>query len=227
MCRPQRRSKIYECSDEFQTAALNCGADYYTDGSLLPDKLAAAFRIYRNARAGTRLADFEGNLVDFGITIVGRLALKGDDGTWVSADESFPSIDEIMRENLKIMDEDADDSGSILNAGHWSLLANDAWVLGGIHARTEFHFASPLRWQNLWDARGSRMTVTAREVIGITAFGYGISRPVPKLEAVAQCTDEQKAAAASLPAYQKEIQKYQTIEAFRKFCQTIPAAAKQ
>lgn len=34
-------------------------------------------------------------------------------------------------------------------AGHWSLLANDAWVLGAIHARTEFHFASPLRWENL------------------------------------------------------------------------------
>jgi len=227
MCRPQRRSKIYERSAEFQAAALNCGANFYSDGSLRPDKLAAAFRIYRNALAGTRLSDFEGNPVDFGITIVGRLALRTDDGTWVSANESFPSIDEIMRENLKIMDEDADDGGSILNAGHWSLLANDAWVLGGIQARTEFHFASPLRWENLWDERGSRMTVTAREVIGITAFGYAISRPVPKLEAVAQCTDEENAAAASLPAYKNEVQKYQTIDAFRKFYETIPAAAKQ
>jgi hypothetical protein len=223
----QRKSKIYARSDEFQAAALNCGADYYTDGSLHPDKLEAAFRIYRNASAGTRLSDFEGNSVDFGITIVGRLALRADDGTWVSADESFPSIDEIMRENLKVMDEDADDSGSILNAGHWSLLANDAWVLGGIQARTEFHFASPLRWENLWDEDGSRMTVTAREVIGITACGYRISRPVPKLEAVARCTDEKKAAAASLLTYKQEVQKYQTIEAFRKFYETIPAAARQ
>ena len=132
-----------------------------------------------------------------------------------------------MRENLKVMDEDAADSGSILSAGHWSLLANDAWVLGGIQARTEFHFASPLRWENLWDARGNRMTVTAREVIGITAFGYRISRPVPKLEAVAQWTDEQKAAAASLPAYKKEVLRYQTIDAFRKFYETIPVAARQ
>jgi hypothetical protein len=45
------------------------------------------------------------------------------------------------------MDEDSDGSGSILSAGLWSLLANDAWLLGGIHARTEFHFASPLRWE--------------------------------------------------------------------------------
>ena len=218
---------MYEHINEFQTAALNCGADYYTDGSLQQEKIAAAFRIFRNASAGTRLSDFEGNPVDFGITIVGRLALRADDGTWVNADESFPSIDEIMRENLKVMDEDADDSGSILNASHWSLLANDAWVLGGIHARTEFHFASPLRWENLWDERGRRMTVTAREVIGITSCGYRISRPVPKLEAVAQCTDEKKAAVASLPAYKKEVQKYQMIEAFRKFYETIPASARQ
>jgi hypothetical protein len=132
---------MYERIDEFSAAAINCGIDYYSDGSLHQDKIEAAFRIYRNASAGTRLSDFEGNPVDFGITIVGRLALRADDGTWVSADESFPSIDEIMRENLRVMDEDADDSGSILNAGLWSLLANDAWLLGGIHARTEFHFA--------------------------------------------------------------------------------------
>jgi hypothetical protein len=218
---------MYEHINEFQTAALNCGADYYTDGSLHQNKIAAAFRIYRNASAGTKLSDFDGNPVDFGITIVGRLALRADDGTWVSADESFPSIDEIMRENLKVMDEDSDDSGSILSAGLWSLLANDSWVLGGIHARTEFHFASPLRWENLWDERGRRMTVTAREVIGITAFGYDISRPVPKLEAVAQCTDGKKAAEASLQVYKNEVQRYQTIEAFKKFFATIPESARQ
>jgi hypothetical protein len=218
---------MYERIDEFKTAVLECGTDYYTDGSLHQDMLEAAFRIYRNASAGTRLSDFEGKRVNFGITIVGRLALRADDGTWVSSDENFPSIDEIMHENLMVMDEDSDDSGSILGASHWSLLANDAWVLGGIHARTEFHFASPLGWENLWDGRGNRMTVSAREVIGITAFGYRISRPIPKLEAVAQCTDDRKAAAASLPAYKKEVQKYQTIDACRKFYETIPESARK
>jgi len=217
---------MYESMNEFRTAAVTCGADYYTDGSLNEEMIAAAFRIYRNAAAGTKLSDFEGNPVDFGITIVGRLALRADDGKWIPADESFPSIDEIMRENLKIMDEDSGGSGSILSAGHWSLLANDAWVLGGVHARTEFHFASPLRRQNLWDERSSRMTVTAREVIGITAFGYRISRPIPKLEAIARCTDEKGAATASLPAYKKEVFKYQTIESFEKFFKTIPEAAR-
>jgi len=216
---------MYESIDEFRTAALDCGADYYTDESLHREMIAAAFRIYRNASAGTKLSDFKGNPVDFGITIVGRLALRADDGKWIPADESFPSIDEIMRENLKVMDEDSGDSGSILSAGQWSLLANDAWVLGGIHARTEFHFASPLRWKNLWNERSSRMTVTAREVIGITAFGYRVSRPIPKLEAVARCTDEKRAAAASLPTYKKEVLKYQTIESFEKFYKTLPESS--
>lgn len=218
---------MYEHFDDFQAAALNCGGDYYDDASLTQDKLAAAFRIYRHASAGTKLTDFEGNPVDFGITVVGRLALKADDGTWVSADENFPSIDEIMRQNLKVMDEDSDDSGSILSADQWSLLANDAWVLGGIHARTEFHFASPLRWENLWDQRGNRVTVTAREVIGITAFGYRISRPVPQLEAVALCRDDLKAAAASLPAYKKEVKKYRTPENFLNFYNAIPEMARK
>jgi hypothetical protein len=218
---------MYNRIEEFKAAAMACSEDYYTDGSLQPDKIEAAFRIYRNASAGTQLSDFEGNPVDFGITIVGRLALQADDGTWIPADEGFPSIDKIMQENLKVMDQNTGDSGSILSAGLWSLLANDAWILGGIHARTEFHFASPLRWENMWDENGNRMTVTAREVIGITAFGYEISRPVPKLEAVAQCTEKSKAAAASLPAYKREVQKCQTVETFRKFFETIPESTRQ
>jgi hypothetical protein len=82
--------------------------------------------------------------------------------------------------------------GSILDAKSWSLLANDAWLLGCIHAKTEFQFASPLRWRNLWDEGIERLTVTAREVIGITSHGYKLSRPNRKLEAVALCFDERK-----------------------------------
>jgi len=218
---------MYQRFDEFREATLSCGADYYNDQSLRHDMLEAAFRIYRNASAGTKLSDFKGNPMNFGITIVGRLARRADDGTWVPADESFPSNDEIMRENLRIIDEDAGDSGSILSADRWSLLSNDAWLLGGIHARTEFHFASPLRWTNLWDAAGGRMTITARELTGIVAFGYTIRRPVPQLEAVAQCVDDQKAKAATLPAYKNEVQKLRTPEAFRIFFETIPSAARQ
>ncbi len=218
---------MYELLESFRADALACGQDYYRDTSLQPEKLAAAYAIYRNAAAGTKLSNLEGEAVDFGVTIVGRLALKADDGSWVPADESFPSIDEIMKENLKTLDDATGASGSILNAANWSLLANDAWLLGGIHARTEFHFASPLRWENLWDEGKGRITVTAREAIGITSFGYRIIRPVPQLEAVAVCDDEGRAAAASLVAYRDEVLKRQTADELRRFYETLPEAVKQ
>jgi hypothetical protein len=95
---------MYKRIEEFQSAAFACGEDHYPDGSLHQNKIEAAFKIYRKARAGTKLSDFNGNPVNFGITIVGRLALRAQDGTWIPADEHFPSIDEIMRENLMVMD---------------------------------------------------------------------------------------------------------------------------
>ena len=212
---------------EFRAAALACGDEYYADGSLCEEKMDAAHKIFKGASAGTKLMDFDGNPVQFGLTVVGRLALKEADGTWIAADESFPSIDEIMQENMLLMSEEDAASGSILSAELWSLLANDAWLLGGIRARTEFHFASPLRWSNLWDETRDRMTVTAREVIGITAFGFEISRPVPALEAIAQCRDEGLAGQASLQKYKEEVEKYQTAEQFRAFYESLPEQARR
>jgi hypothetical protein len=187
---------MYDSLAAFQADAVACGAIGYPDASLEPHMIEAAYRIYRNAAGGTKLSDREGAAEDFGVTIVGRLARRAD-GRWVPADEGFPSIDEIMRENLGVMGETG--GGAILDAARWSLLANDAWLLGGIHARTEFHFASPLRWGNLWEEPRARMTITARELIGIVAFGYRIHKTA--LEPIGECADARRAAAASLPAY--------------------------
>ena len=84
----------------------------------------------------------------------------------------------------------------------------DAWLLGSIHANTEFHFASPLNWSNFWDENLQRITVTAREIIGITAHGYEIQRPSQKLEAVAVCINRDKAMAASLISYKDRVKRY-------------------
>jgi hypothetical protein len=208
---------MYEFFGAFSADALACGASHYPDASFEPHMIEAAYRIYRGVAGGTKLANLAGDAVDFGVTIVGRLALRAGDGKWVPADESFPSIDEIMRENLGVTGEDGG-GGAILDAAHWSLLANDAWLLGGIHAQTEFHFASPLRWENLWDAARGRMTVTAREVIGIVAFGYRIRRTV--LEPVASCEDAGLARAASLPAYQAAVRASGTAEGLRALLAT-------
>ena len=107
------------------------------------------------------------------VTIVGRLALREDNGAWIPSDEQFPSIDEIMQQNLKTLGEDPGEQGSVLSAKDWSLLANDAWLLGGIHAKTEFHFASPLRWENsLLSLKGALLEYPDSE--GLKRFYRGI-----------------------------------------------------
>lgn len=218
---------MYQSLEAFRFDAFTCGNDYYTDDSLQPRRLEAAYTIYEHASAGTKLKDLDGLPADFGITIVGRLALREDNGSWIPSDEQFPSIDAIMRENLKTLGEDPNDQGSILGAKDWSLLANDAWLLGGIHAGTEFHFASPLRWENLWSTGGGRMTVTAREAICITVSSYEILRPNPKLEAVAVCTDATRANGVSLLTLKDALLRYPGPEGLREFYRQIPDAAKR
>lgn len=225
---------MYDSLESFANDALACGRVHYPDASLQPQNMEVAFKIYENARKGTTLLDVDNNIIAFGVTIVGRLALKvksrnekgEEEYRWLPADESFPSIDQILKENLKTLSEEsADQIGSILDAEHWSLLANDAWLLGGIHAKTEFHFASPLGWSNLWDKELQRMTVTGRELLGITTHGYRIIRPNPKLEAVATCVDEKPAMTASLLTYKDQVQRHGTYDALLMVFKTLPSEA--
>jgi len=112
---------------------------------------------------------------------------------------------------------------------YWSLLANDAWLLGGVNSHKEFKIVSPLKWDNLWNEKDQRMTVTARELIGITSFGYKIrpsknkdgdqfeikGDPKEGIEegnmvayAYAECTNKDLASSASLLTYKDNVQKY-------------------
>jgi len=218
---------MYESLERFAKDARACGREFYTDDSLDDPKIAAAYKIYRRARAGTELADFDGNPVEFGVTIVGRLALRDRDGEWMPSSEDFPSIDEIMKENLTTLGEEDGSRGSILSAKDWSLLANDAWLLGGIQAGTEFHFASPLSWENLWRPGAGGMTVTAREAISIAACGYRIIRPNPSLEAVAVPADPARARQSSLPSLKSALLEYAGAEGLKRFYLSIPEAARR
>jgi hypothetical protein len=112
---------------------------------------------------------------------------------------------------------------------YWSLLANDAWLLGGVNSHTDFRIVSPLTWENLWNEKEHRMTVTARELIGITSFGYKIrpsknkdgdqfeikGNPQEGIEegnmvayAYAECIDKDLASSASLIAYKENVQRF-------------------
>ena len=120
---------MYEDFEIFIRDALNCRAGYYPDKSLDPQEIETAVKIYRNAKQGTTLLDADDNRIAFGVTIVGRLALKvktctengQEEYSWLPSNESFPSIDEIMKQNLGIVDEDTREPGSILAISNWSL----------------------------------------------------------------------------------------------------------
>ena len=86
--------------------------------------------------------------------------------------------------------------GSILSDRNWSPLLNDSYILGGVHAGFEFHFAEDAasaefatmpvqltpaqKWQafikkhpeTFWDDKNHLPRVLSRELIGLKTFGY-------------------------------------------------------
>ena len=55
---------MYQYFESFRNDALTCGGAYYPDASLEPQNIDAAFRIYQNARKGTRLLDADDNTLN-------------------------------------------------------------------------------------------------------------------------------------------------------------------
>ena len=206
---------MYNFQEDFRKDAQSCGSNYYSDESLQQQKISVAYTIYQKARQGSIL----------GFSVVGRWKFKNEiEKILLPSDESFPSIDKPMKNNLLTLDEDfTKESGCILNSENWTLIANDAWIIGGIHANTDFHFASPLRWSNLWNNDRKRMSITAREIIGITSFGYKIIKPNPKLEAVELCVENKKAISASLVKYKEEVEICQEYKALQVFFKSLPS----
>lgn len=70
--------------------------------------------------------------------------------------------------------------GHFLNDTNWSLLMNDAWILGGIEAGKTFYFAQKdgfSKFKDVEDLLESDnpkypISVTARELIGLRCYGY-------------------------------------------------------
>jgi hypothetical protein len=84
----------------------------------------------------------------------------------------------------------------------WHFLMNDSWILGGVHGGVEFHLASPRVTQNIF--ADGMLTVTGRELTGLRAFGYAITKMVNGTE-IAFCCDPSAAAGATLARYWHEI----------------------
>lgn len=161
---------------------------------------------------------------------VGSFHLKAqtdDKFGFVPSNETYPAIDYAMIENFsEISEEVREEIGGILSTKNWTLLANDAWLLGGLHARTTFHFASPLCWNNLWDVERKRMTVTARELIGIVASGYELKRPQLQLEPVAICPDLKNFHDPTLLDYVAAVKQYPSQKSLYAFYHSLPSQAR-
>ena len=69
--------------------------------------------------------------------------------------------------------------GNALLMDKWATMMNDAWLLGGMHRGADFQLASPLNMENLWNRGGGYLIVTARELLGLTSFGYEQTQPYP------------------------------------------------
>lgn len=183
-----REAVVYSSQQAFDEAVLLCGQRDYEGLPLRRSTLDNAYLVYRKAYVGNELA----------LAIAGRLALSAN-GRLVPADESFPTIDQIMMENFGTLGENDGRTGSILAASDWSLLVNDSWLLGVIHSRTEIHFASPLTISNLWDDSRNTMTVMGREAVGVASSGYRIFQTM--LEPIAQNVDPRRSRSASFLTY--------------------------
>jgi len=94
--------------------------------------------------------------------------------------------------------------GSILNfyqgnKNQWHFAYNDSWILGGLHGQVEFQMISPRNKDNLWEGSPGFMTVTGRELVGLTSFGYSIQKT--GLNDILYCTDRPTASAADFQKY--------------------------
>jgi hypothetical protein len=135
-----------------------------------------------------------------GMLIVGRIVKKDANG------RSLPMIglDDIERTNFGISNKR--DPGSVLWSRYWSIPLNDAWLMGGIHAGLDFYLASPRTKDNIYDEEFG-LTVTGRELLGLTTFGYKF----PPKSAIGdaypmQCADRTRASNATFQEYEKAFQ---------------------
>lgn len=177
---------MYSNFPAFKAAVLSCAPPYNAES--LKD-IEIAWSIYQAAQK-THLK----------LLVLGRLV--------ANSSEEASGIDDAMRANLMKMNEHLS-GGSIMYSDKWSLLVNDAFLLGGIHSHTEFHLASSRKKSNICCAMGEfkgQLTVTGREVVALMEFGY-TARKLP-LGEVFVCTDRKVAARADFSTYVKKVRLY-------------------
>lgn len=179
---------MYRTLEEF-TAAVHACNPPYTAQELA--SIGVAWGVYQ-AASGQMIPRH----TDLDCLILGR---------WVGPAYAGPGIDQDLKNNFFIMDEQVA-GGAIMQitGGQWTVLVNDAWLLGGIHSHTPFYLASPRTPETIYDVANARMTVTARELTGLKSFGYSIRRR-NGLGEVAVCVNTGLADVADFRTYRQHI----------------------
>lgn len=134
--------------------------------------------------------------------VIGRIVKRDGQARPINLEQIGRGLDDIERTNFGRTNSGS--AGSVLSADEWSVPMNDAWLLGGVHAYLDFYVASPRTAQNIVDPQFGA-TVTGRELLGLTTFGYTI-HPNTSLGEVYVCTDKGRAAGATFVAYERAFQ---------------------
>jgi hypothetical protein len=210
---------IYEAADYYHKMERKLG--------LKPFNINTAWGIYTQARRP-----------HLGFAVMGRTVVERFDPTDANYETDRAAffarvgnaIDTIEHTNLTVNGE-AGKFGSICHffkhadgKNRWNFAYNDAWVLGGVHSRLEFHIASPRRLGNVWLEADKEMGVTGRELCGLKTFGYSVVKsPVfftpgspsigMELEEIAVCRKPTLANNASFADYIKAVHRYNASKA--------------
>lgn len=84
----------------------------------------------------------------------------------------------------------------------WSIMINDCWVLGAVHAQKRFVLETDINSAaDFWDANHNRYFVTGRELVGLELFGYQMEKTRGTNMTTFVCTYPGMAAQASLTGY--------------------------
>lgn len=183
----------------FVDEVLQCGRGHYTDADLDPKSVKTSYIMYKIAKIS------KGSNIDF--TVIGRLPLMKDE-IMVPSDENFPSLDQNLIYNL-LGHNGTQRSGTILRIpdNDWTMLVNDAWLLGLIHAKREIKLGSPINQNSIWNTNENRLTPFARELMCLASFGY--KQHASLLEDTLICSDPDKAAEASLLGFKNAVRQLQ------------------
>lgn len=170
---PYTRERIR--ADLIAIGARNMGLGDAGPGAIRPDLMAgSATMAYGGADAEFEelleycWRSYDKTFRDHGNQIIGRVNDLGAKRTDLMA--LVAGITDTTTQTLLT----AGTFGNVQNLDKWVPVVNDCWLLGGVHRRAIFQLVSPTLPKNLWT--GSRLVVTAREILGLLNFGYVAER---------------------------------------------------